>query len=137
MNSQCTVSASKNNNTHRTAQLLSVTLDHCVDFYALGAYWMRHTLCVVIFGRTHCVQTVHLIIFCPIASMPYETLPDIKGDNNFKICDKFYNLWSDVFALCCCYNKKKYFIRVLPNKLLGSLSIQLFPFSPVSQNVQY
>ena len=37
-----------------------------MDFYALGAYWMRGTLCVVSFGRTHCVQTVHLIIFYPI-----------------------------------------------------------------------
>ena len=64
MNSQRTVSASKNNNTQLTAQLLSVTSDHWVDFYVLGAYWMRRTLCVVIFGRTRCVQTVHLIIFC-------------------------------------------------------------------------
>ena len=56
---------SKNNNTQtqRMAQSLSVTLDHCMDFYALGAYWMRRMLCVVIFGRNHCVQTVHLIIF--------------------------------------------------------------------------
>ena len=47
------------------AQSLSVTLNHRVDFYVLGAYWTRRTLCVVIFGRTRCVQTVHLIIFCP------------------------------------------------------------------------
>ena len=66
MKSQCAVRATKNNNTQRTAQSLSVTLDHRVDFYTLGA-WMRRSFCVVIFGRTHCVQTVHLIIFCPIA----------------------------------------------------------------------
>ena len=38
MNSQRTVSASKNNNTQRTTQSLSVTHDHCMDFYVLGAY---------------------------------------------------------------------------------------------------
>ena len=54
---------SKINNTQRTAQSLGVTLDHRMDFYALGAYWMRRTLCVVIFGRIHCKQTVHLIFF--------------------------------------------------------------------------
>ena len=69
MNSQRPVSASKNNNTQRRAQSLGVTLDHHVDFYALGAFWMRCTLCIVIFGRTHCMQTVHLIIFCPINSV--------------------------------------------------------------------
>ena len=60
MNSQLAVSASKYNNTQRTAQSLNVTLDHHVDFYVLGAYWM---LCVVIFWRTRCVQTDHLILF--------------------------------------------------------------------------
>ena len=45
MNSQCAVSASKNNNTQHTAQPLSVTLDHCVDLHVLGATaWMRRTL---------------------------------------------------------------------------------------------
>ena len=42
-------------------------LDYRVDFYMLSAYWMHRTLCVFIFGSTHCVQTVHVIIFCPIA----------------------------------------------------------------------
>ena len=53
MNSQRAVSASKNNNTQHTAQSLSVTLVHRVDFYALDAYWMRvgrllDTLCPVL-----------------------------------------------------------------------------------------
>ena len=65
MNSQRVWNASKNNNTEGTAQSLSVTLDNRVDFYALGAYWIRCTLCVVIFRCIHCMQTVHLIIFLP------------------------------------------------------------------------
>ena len=69
MNSQREVSASKDNNTQRTALSASVTLDHRVDFYALCAYWMRYTLCVVISRHTYCVQTVHLIIFCPINAL--------------------------------------------------------------------
>ena len=65
MNKQRAISASKITTQHM-AQSLSAMLDHRVDFYTLGAYWMRRTLCVVIFGRTHCMQTIHLIIFCPI-----------------------------------------------------------------------
>ena len=36
-----------------------------MDSQALDADWLRCTLCVVIFGCTRCVQTVHLIIFLP------------------------------------------------------------------------
>ena len=32
-----------------------------MDLNALDAYWMRCMLCVVIFGCTHRVQTVHFI----------------------------------------------------------------------------
>ena len=48
------------------AQSLSAMMDHRVNFYALGAYWMRHTLCGIIFGLTHRVQPVNFIIFCLI-----------------------------------------------------------------------
>ena len=34
-----------------------------MEFYALDAYWQRYMLCIVIFGRTLSVQSVHLIIF--------------------------------------------------------------------------
>ena len=44
MNSQRKVNSAENNNTERTAQSLSVTLDNRMDFYALGAYWIRGTL---------------------------------------------------------------------------------------------
>ena len=66
MNSQRAVSASKNIKTQRTAQSFSVTLNFHVEFYALGAYWMRRTLWFVIYGRIYRMQTVHLIIFCPM-----------------------------------------------------------------------
>ena len=65
MNNQRAVSASKNNNTQRTAQSLSVTLDHRVDVYALGASWMGRTLCTLVLDALIAWQTVHLIIFYP------------------------------------------------------------------------
>ena len=61
------VSVSKNNNTSGREQSLSAMRDHRVDFYALDAYLLYCTLCVVISRSTHCLQTVHFIIFCPIS----------------------------------------------------------------------
>ena len=67
MNSQREASASKNNNTERTVQSLSVTPNNRVDFlrvwHSLDAQYTLRCY----FGRTHCVQNVHLIIFCPVA----------------------------------------------------------------------
>ena len=50
------ISATKNNNTQRT---------HWKDTGCA-------VRCVVIFGRTHSVQTVHLIICCPTVYQPWD-----------------------------------------------------------------
>ena len=71
MNNLYTVNASKNNNSHHTAQSVSVTSNGLVNQSALNAYWLHCTLCVVIFGHSHCVQTVHTIIFCPAVENLY------------------------------------------------------------------
>ena len=115
MNNQRAVSASKNNNTQRTAQSLGVTLDHRVDFYALGAYWMRHTLCVVIFGCTHCVQTVHVIIFCPITDLSSWQSLQPESVCSVPICLHIWGVqsapwdfWPGNFCWCRENNEKKW-----------------------------
>ena len=68
MNSQHAVSASKNNNIQRTEQSIGVKRDRPLNRRVLDAYLLHCTSCVVISARTHCVQTVYLIIFHPIGA---------------------------------------------------------------------
>ena len=48
-----------------------------MDLNALDAYWMRCMLCVVIFGCTHRVQTVHF--FNDSATRPWVSMFDSWG----------------------------------------------------------
>ena len=61
-----------------------------VKFHAMvvrGCQWLRCTLCVVIFGRTYCALTVHLIIFCPYKGelRQWGSQPYLSGGGSKKI----------------------------------------------------
>ena len=72
------MSASKNkNNKQRIALSISNPCDHHIDRHPLDASWSRHKLCVVIFGSTHCMQTVHLIISGPTAKVVFMILQNL------------------------------------------------------------
>ena len=66
MNSLHSVSASKNDNTQHTAQLISIRWVTAHAMVVRDAYDCAVCCILLLFGHTDCVQTVHLIIFCPI-----------------------------------------------------------------------
>ena len=67
VNSQPAVCASKSKDTQHTEQ----SLRSCMTIVWTRTCWMpaytgSAVLSFIIFGRIHCMQTVHLIIFCPM-----------------------------------------------------------------------